>query len=198
MATGIVLSVEVRERTGTGGARATRRAGEVPGVLYGGPRGPIAISVQARELHKALHSGKFLSHMIEIDHRGERQPVITRDVQFHPVTDVPVHLDLYHVEEDTVIEVGVPVEFVNHDQCPGLKRGTLNVVQHVVTLKVPAGRIPEKLTFDLAGLNVGAVIHLSAIALPNGARPAGKESDPTVATIAGRGGATTEETAEEA
>jgi large subunit ribosomal protein L25 len=197
--TGIVLSVEVRERTGTGGARETRRGGEVPGILYGGPRGPIAISVKEKELKKVLTSGKFLSHMVEIDHKGERQPVIPREVQFHPVTDNPIHIDLYRVEEDSIIDVAVPVEFVGHEACPGLKRGTLNVVRHTVELRVPAGKIPEKITADLSGLAVGAVIHISAIKMPSGAKPKISNRDFTVATIASRGGAAeAEEATEEA
>jgi large subunit ribosomal protein L25 len=94
---GIVLNVEKREKLGTGGARATRNSGLMPGVLYGGQRGSIPIELNQKEVETAIRSGKFLSHMIEIVHKGERQPVIPRAVQFHPVTDKPIHLDLYRV-----------------------------------------------------------------------------------------------------
>lgn len=192
---GIVLSVDVREKTGTGGARATRRQERVPGVLYGGPRGPVAIDVARKDLVKAVKSGKFISHMITLDHKGEHQPVIPRAIQFHPVTDEPLHVDLYRVEENSVIDVDVPVHFKGHAESPGLKRGgVLNVVEHTIRLKVKAAAIPEEIVVDLAGLDVGAVIHLSAITLPAGAAPVVKDRDFTVASIGGRMAEAAEET----
>ncbi len=184
---GIVLTVERREKTGTGGARATRRLQQVPGILYGGDRGPIPIEVSRKELVKAVRSGKFISHMITLDHKGEKQPVIPRAIQFHPVTDEPLHVDLYRVEENSVIDVNVPVHFKNHADSPGLKRGgVLNVVEHTIRLKVKAIAIPEEVVIDLAGLDVGAVIHLSALTLPAGATPVVKDRDLTIASIGGR------------
>lgn len=184
---GIVLNVEKRERLGTGGARATRNSGLIPGVLYGGPRGAIPIELNAKDVLAAIRSGKFLSHMIEIDHKGERQPVIPRDVQYHPVTDTPLHVDLYRVEENSVITIDVAVQFKNHDQAPGLKRGgALNIVRHAIKMKVQANKIPEAIVIDLAGLDIGDSVHISQIALPEGARPTITDRDFTIATIAGR------------
>ncbi len=184
---GIVLTVERRERTGSGGARATRRQERVPGVLYGGPRGPVPIDVARKELIKAVRSGKFISHMITIDHKGETQPVIPRAIQFHPVTDEPIHVDLYRVEENSIIGVDVVVHFKNQLESPGLKRGgVLNVVEHTIRLNVPASKIPEEIVVDLTGLDVGAVIHLSNITLPEGAVPAVRDRDLTIASIGGR------------
>jgi large subunit ribosomal protein L25 len=184
---GIVLTVERRERTGTGGARATRRAERVPGILYGGPRGPVPIDVARKDLIKAVRSGKFISHMITLDHKGETQPVIPRAIDFHPVTDEPIHFDLYRVEENSVIAVDVVVHFKNHAESPGLKRGgVLNVVEHTIRLNVPAAKIPEEVVVDLAGLDVGAVIHLSNITLPEGAVAAVRDRDITIASIGGR------------
>ena len=134
--TGIVLSVEKRERVGTGGARQTRKGEKVPGVLYGGARGAIPIETPRKELVKALHSGKFISHLIEIDVKGERQPVIPRAIQYDPVTDQPLHIDLFRVEDDTLITVSVPVHFKNQEASPGLKRGgVLNIVAHAVPVE---------------------------------------------------------------
>lgn len=182
---GIVLSVEQRERVGTGGARAERREGFLPGVLYGGPRGAVPISLKIKEVEMALRSGKFISHMIEIDHKGERQPVIPKAIQYHPVSDKAIHVDLYRVEENTVIDVDVVVHFKNHEASPGLKAGgTLNVVRHTVALHVPAGNIPEEIVVDLTGKNVGDVIHVSEVQLPPGVRPTIKDRDFTIATIA--------------
>ena len=111
---GIVLNVEKRERTGTGGARATRNADLIPGVLYGGERGAIPIEIKAKDVEMAIRSGKFLSHMVELNHQGEKQPVIPRAIQFHPVTDKPIHVDLYRVEENAEIAIDVVVHFKNH------------------------------------------------------------------------------------
>jgi large subunit ribosomal protein L25 len=192
---GITLTVERRERTGTGGARATRRQELVPGILYGGPRGPVPIEVSRKDLLKAVRSGKFISHMITLDHKGESQPVIPRAIQFHPVTDEPIHVDLYRVEENSVIGVDVVVHFKNHADSPGLKRGgVLNVVEHTIRLNVKATNIPEEIVVDLAGLDIGAVIHLSSITLPEGAKAA-TTRDLTIASLSGRMAEAAEETA---
>jgi large subunit ribosomal protein L25 len=184
---GIVLNVEKRERTGTGGARATRNSGLIPGVLYGGQRGAIAIEIKAKDVEMAIRSGKFLSHMVELNHQGEKQPVIPRAIQFHPVTDKPIHVDLYRVEENAEIAIDVVVHFKNHADSPGLKRGgVLNVVRHTVKLKVKANNIPEEIVVDLTGKDIGDSIHISSITLPEGARPVIRDRDFTVATIAGR------------
>src|ERR1700761_2247439 len=180
----IVLNVEVRDTVGTGSARATRRDGMVPGVLYGGPRGPVAISVASNEFRKALYSGKLLGHMVTLRHGGENQPVIAKDVQFHPVTDEPMHFDLYRVDEHQLIKIAVPVHFKNEEASPGMKAGgALNINLHEVQLEVPADSIPEELVVDLAGLDVGAVIHATDLKLPKGAKVAKHDAELTVASI---------------
>jgi large subunit ribosomal protein L25 len=182
---GIVLSVDKREKIGTGSARATRKADMIPGVLYGGVRGAVPIETPRKALVKALHSGKFISHLIEIDVKGERQPVIPRAIQYHPVTDEPLHVDLFRVEDDTVISVEVPVHFKNQEASPGLKRGgVLNVVAHTVPVRVLATKIPEEFVVDLAGYEIGQSIHLGAIQLPEGVRV--RDENMTIATIGGR------------
>ena len=184
---GIVLNVEKRERTGTGGARATRNAGLIPGVLYGGPKGAVPIEIKAKDVEMALRSGKFLSHMVELNHQGEKQPVIPRAVQFHPVTDKPIHVDLYRVEENAEIAIDVVVHFKNQDASPGIKRGgALNIVRHTVRLKVKANKIPEEIVVDLTGLDIGDSVHISDIKLPEGARPVIRDRDFTIATVVGR------------
>lgn len=181
----IVLNVEVRDRTGTGGARAERKANRVPGVLYGGPRGPVAVSADLNAFRKSLYTGKLLGHLITLKYGEETQPVIAKDVQFHPVSDVPVHFDLYRVDEHQLVKIAIPVAFTNHEASPGLKRGgALNIARHEVELWVPADRIPEELTFDLAGLEIGDAIRISAITLPEGAEPVISDRDFTVATVA--------------
>jgi len=181
----IVLNVEVREDVGTGGARAARRAGKVPGVLYGGPRGPVPIEVASNEFRKALYSGKLLGHMVTLKHGGESQSVIAKDVQFHPVNDEPVHFDLYRVDEHQLIRISVPVHFKNQDASPGLKRGgALNIALHEVELLAPADSIPEELVVDLAGLDVGDSVRAVDLKLPAGVQIAPHDRDATVASIA--------------
>jgi large subunit ribosomal protein L25 len=184
----IVLDIEVRKRTGSGGARAARREGKVPGVLYGGPRGPVPIAVNAIPFRKALYTGKLLGHLVTLKYGEETQPVIAKDIQFHPVTDAPVHFDLYRVDEHQLIRIEVPVHFRNQEASPGIKRGgSLNVVRHEVELWVPADQIPEELDCDLTGLEIGDTVRVSALKLPAGAEPAITDRDFVIATIAGRG-----------
>jgi large subunit ribosomal protein L25 len=191
----IVLNVEVRETTGTGAARAARREGKVPGVLYGGAREPVAIAVRANEFRKALYTGKLLGHLVTLKHGDETQPVIAKDIQLHPVTDEPWHFDLYRVDEHQLVKIAVPVHFKNHEESPGLKRGgALNVVRHDVELMAPADQIPEELVVDLTGLDIGATIRISDIVLPAGIEPA-MDRDFVVATVAGSSAQASEDAA---
>jgi large subunit ribosomal protein L25 len=184
----IVLDIEVRERTGSGGARAARREGKVPGVLYGGPRGPVPIAVNAIPFRKALYTGKLLGHLVTLKYGEETQPVIAKDIQFDPVSDAPVHFDLYRVDEHQLIRIEVPVHFRNQEASPGIKRGgALNVVRHEVELWVPADQIPEELECDLTGLDIGDTVRVSALKLPAGAEPTITDRDFVIATITGRG-----------
>jgi large subunit ribosomal protein L25 len=180
----IVLNVEVRERTGTGGARDTRRAGLVPGVLYGGDKDPVAIAVKANEFRKALYTGKLLGHLVTLKHGKETQSVIAKAVDMHPVTDEPTHFDLYRVAADQTIKIGVTVHFANQDASPGLKRGgTLNVVLHEVLVSCHADQIPDEIVIDLTGLEIGDSIRVSDLKLPKGVEAA-VDADATVATVA--------------
>jgi large subunit ribosomal protein L25 len=181
----IVLDVEVRERSGTGGAREARRSGKVPGVLYGGKLGPVPIAVRGPAFRKALLSGKLLGHMVTLKHGGETQAVIAKDIQFHPVTDDPIHFDLYRVDENQLITINVPVHFRNHEASPGIKRGgTLNINLHEIALMAPARAIPEELVVDLTGLDIGDTIRAASLALPEGVQLTAHDRDATVASIA--------------
>ena len=181
----IILNVEVRERTGTGGARETRRAGLVPGVLYGGDKDPVAVAVKSNEFRKALYTGKLLGHLVTLKYGNETQPVIAKAIDMDPVTDVPVHFDLFRVDEHQLIKIAVPVHFKNHEASPGLKKGgTLNIVRHDVELSCPADAIPEELVCDLTGLEIGDTIRMSAFELPKGV-VASLDRDFVVATLAG-------------
>ena len=180
----IVLNVEVREQTGTGGARAARRQGRVPGVLYGGTRGPVPLSVDANAFRKALFTGGLLGHRVTLQYGEETQQVIAKDIQFHPVNDQPIHFDLYRVEEGQLIRIAVPVRFDNADDAPGIKRGgTLNVVRHEVELWAPAESIPEVLVADLTGLDIGDQVRMSSITLPQGVEATITDRDFVIATV---------------
>jgi len=180
----IVLNVEVRERTGTGGAREARRAGKVPGILYGGAKDPVAIAVKSNEFRKSLYTGKLLGHLVTLKYGDETQPVIAKDVQFHPVTDEPMHFDLYRVDETGVIRIAVPVHFKNHDASPGMKSGgSLEIVRHDVEVNAPAQSIPEELVVDLTGRNMGDTIRIGDITLPKGVSPVVTDRDFVIATI---------------
>ena len=182
----IVLNVEVRERTGTGGARAAREAGLVPGILYGGQRGPVAIAVKEREFSKALVTGKLLGHLVTLKYGKETQPVIAKDVQFHPVTDRPLHFDLYRVDAHQQIHIEVPVAFRNHEASPGLKRGgTLNINIHAVEVVAAADHIPEEIAIDLTGLEIGDSVRAADLKLPEGVEVSARHRDATIASVAG-------------
>ena len=163
----IVLNVEVRARTGTGGARDSRRAGLVPGVLYGGDKDPVAIAVKSNEFRKALYTGKLLGHLVTLKYGDESQPVIAKAIDMHPVTDEPWHFDLYRVDAHQQIKIEVPVHFANQDASPGMKRGgTLGVTLHTVTVACHADSIPEEIVIDLTGLDIGDTVRISDLKLP--------------------------------
>ena len=180
----IILNVEVRERTGTGGARAARVADQVPGILYGGDKAPVPIAVRVNEFRKALYTGKLLGHLVTLKYGDETQPVIAKDVQFHPVTDQPIHFDLYRVDAHQEIKISIPVHFAHQDECPAFRRGaSLEVVRHEVEIMVPADHIPEELVVDLKGRQLGDTLRLSDIQWPQGAKPTLTDRDAVVASL---------------
>ena len=194
----IVLNVEVREKTGTGAARDARRAGLVPGVLYGGDKDPVAIAVKMNEFKKALYTGKLLGHLVTLKYGSETQPVIAKAVDMHPVSDTPWHFDLYRVDEHQQIKIEVPLHFQNHEASPGLKRGgTLNIALHTVTVSCAADHIPEELVFDLTGKEIGDSIRVSDLKLPANVVSA-LPADTTLASLSGLSTQTTSDEAADA
>jgi large subunit ribosomal protein L25 len=180
----IILNVEVRERTGTGGARAARMADHVPGILYGGDKDPVAISVRVNEFRKALYTGKLLGHLVTLKYGKETQPVIAKDVQFHPVTDQPIHFDLYRVDATQEVKISIAVHFAHQDECPAFRQGaSLEVVRHDVEILARADHIPEELVVDLKGRQLGDTIRLSDIQWPDGVKPTLTDRDAVVASL---------------
>ncbi|HSR54856.1 MAG TPA: 50S ribosomal protein L25/general stress protein Ctc [Alphaproteobacteria bacterium] len=185
MADVIQLTARARDRAGKGAARAVRREGLVPAVIYGGKETPLTISLEPRELRRRLGQTGFFTTLTDVDVDGTAHRVLARDVQFHPVTDQPLHVDFLRVSENTRITVAVPVLFENEEECPGLKRGgVLNVVRHEVEVDCRADAMPQALSADLANLEIGDSIHISDIDLPDGVVPTITDRDFTVATIA--------------
>lgn len=179
-----ILEAVAREGTGKGAARTARREGMVPGVIYGGGAEPQSISIRHNVLLKMLKKGKFLSTLINVKVDGEMNRVICRAVQKDVVKDLPIHVDFLRLTERSRVNLQIPVEFINHEECPGLKRGgTMTIVRPLVELRVTAGNIPENLTVDLTGLEVGDVVTISNIEMPEGSRPVISDRDFVVANI---------------
>jgi large subunit ribosomal protein L25 len=181
----VILNAELRERVGKGAARATRREGKVPAVIYGGKQAPLSISLPLNEVTRQMHRPGFFSHLLTIKVGKDSHTVLARDLQLDPIKDTPTHIDLLRVAKDAEIHVDVPVVFINEEDSPGLKRGgVLNIVRHEVEVICKASAIPEQLEGNLAGLDIGDSLHISAFALPEGVRPAISDRDFTVATVA--------------
>ena len=186
----IDIKAEARSQVGKGSARAARRAGLVPAVIYGNKQSPIPITLDANKWRHLMHKPGIFSQLMNIEVNNETHFVLPRDIQQHPVSEEAEHVDFLRVTKNATVAVGINVEFLNEDKCTGLKLGgVLNVVRPKVELNCPAISIPEKITVDLEGLNVGHTIHISAIDLPDGCTPTITDRDFTVATIAApRGG----------
>ena len=185
MAEIISLTARARDRAGKGAARAVRREGYIPAVIYGGKETPITISLDTKGLRRELSRTGFFTTLTDIDLDGTAHRVLARDVQFHPVTDQPLHADFLRVSESTRLTVAIPVVFENEEDCPGLRRGgVLNIVRHEVDVTCRADAIPHSLMVNLAELEIGDSIHISQIALPDGVVPAISERDFTIATVA--------------
>ena len=183
------INAEQRERVGTGSARAIRRAGRVPAIIYGDKKEPVGITLESREITRLVHQPGIFGRLLDIKVSGSNHTVLTRDIQFHPVTDNVLHMDFLRVSGSAKVAVAIAVEFINEDECPGIKvGGVLNVVRYEVELLCPATTIPEKITVDLQGLKIGDSVHISTIELPDGVTPTITDRDFTIATIASPGG----------
>ena len=187
----LTLSAETRERAGKGASRAMRREGRVPAVIYGQKQDPISIHVEEKVLMKMLHTGHFMNSVVMVDVGGKATRTLPKDVQFHPVTDRPLHVDFLRISEHAQVTVAVPIRFVDEEESRGLKRGgVLNAVRHELELICDAAEIPEQVEIDLAGLDIGDSLHISTVKLPQGTRSAITDRDFTIATIVPSSGMT--------
>lgn len=191
------IAVNPREKSTTGAVRALRLQGQVPGVVYGSDKEPALISIDRRVIQKELSRGGFMHRVFEMNVAGATERCLPRDVQLHPVTDEPLHIDFLRLASDATIEVMVPVHFLNEDKSPGIKRGgVLNVVRHEVELICPNTAIPDFLEIDLTGTDIGDALKISRVTLPANVRPTITDRDFTIATIASTAAATSEEEGE--
>jgi large subunit ribosomal protein L25 len=167
------LIATVRAGTGKGAARSARRNGEVPGIVYGGGQTPLPINIPYNALMKRLKAGRFLSTLFNLKVEGQEDVrVICRGVQRHVVKGLPSHVDLLRLRQTTRVDLFIHVEFINHHLSPGLKKGgVLTVVRNDVELNVLAGEIPDHITVDLTGKDIGDVIHIQDVTLPEGVTP---------------------------
>ncbi|MBP6985637.1 MAG: 50S ribosomal protein L25/general stress protein Ctc [Alphaproteobacteria bacterium] len=178
------IEAQVRPLVGTGGARAVRREGRLPGVIYGGGKDPVSISIDPRAILKDARNSAFFTKIYDLTLDGKKERVIPRDLQLHVVKDHPTHIDFMRIAKGARLEVSVPIVFLNEETCPGIKRGgMLNIVVHEIALNCDAEKIPEKIEFDLAGQNLHASIHVSDLNLPKDAHVLHMEQDHTIATI---------------
>ena len=180
-----VLAAQARSGAGKGIARAARRAGQVPAVIYGNNEEPVLITVDDRELRKTISRPGFFIHLMDIDIDGAKHRVLPRDTQLHPVTDAPLHVDFLRYNPNRKLTVEVPVTFLNEEDCPGLREGgMLNIVRHAIEILCTADAMPEGFDIDLSGLVVGDAIHASALTLTPGVELTITDRDFTIATIA--------------
>ena len=195
MAEMVELKASNREGTGKAANRVIRKEGRVPGIVYGDNQEPQNVTVGYKEVFKQVQTGHFLSTVYMLDIDGKKTRVIPKDVQLHPVRDFPVHVDFLRISKTSRVDVEVTVNFINEADSPGLKRGgVLNIVRHTVELSCPADAIPESVEVNLAGLDIGDSVHISAVTLPKNVVPTIADRDFTIATIVGSSAMKPEET----
>ena len=180
----LTLPAETRERAGKGASRALRRDGRVPCVIYGDKKEPLSFHVEEKLLTKMLSTGHFMNSVIMVDLKGKSNRTLPKDVQFHPVSSRPIHVDFLRIGEHSQVNVNVPVHFTDEETSPGIKRGgVLNIVRHDLELICDASEIPEQILISLDGLDIGDSIHISSVKLPKGSKSAIDDRDFTIATL---------------
>src|SRR6202051_773788 len=183
MATVKELKATARPAGGKGAARAERRAGRVPGVIYGNNQPPVTISIDDTELRARILAGRFLTTIYDLDLEGKKHRVIPRDFHLDPVRDFPIHVDFMRLGEGATIRVSVPLHIKNAEAAPGVKRGgTVNIVTHTIDLACSVDNIPHFVEADVSGLEISYSLHLSDIKLPAGVKARLRE-DVTLVTI---------------
>ena len=185
MSDDIELVVEPRERAGKGSARAARRAGKIPAVIYGDKKEPLLVTIDRNLLMRLLNRGEFINKLFSVTTDGATVRVLTRDLQKDPVTDEPVHVDLLRLGAGTVFTFEVPVIFIGEEESPGIKQGgVLNIVRHSIEVSCRARDLPENVVIDLSEMDVGDSAHGSSLKLAEGVKLDITDRDFTIATMA--------------
>jgi large subunit ribosomal protein L25 len=181
----VKLAAEAKERAGKGAARAARRAGRVPAVIYGAKKAPLMISLDPKDLNRVIKGGGFFATLYDLQVGDKNERVLARDLQLHPVNERPLHIDFLRVSAATEVTVQVPCVFINEEESPGMRRGgVLNVVRHELELSCRADAIPHQIEIDLTGLDINDSVHISQITLPEGVEPTITDRDFTIASVA--------------
>jgi len=184
MSTLTTMRVQPRENSRRGASRALRLNGLVPAVIYGAGKDNVNVHIDIRDVMKGLQDPAFFTHVFNLDVSGKKETALVRDVQFHPVTDNPIHVDFFRVGKDSKVHVAIPVHIINEDKSPGIKKGgVINLVIHNLEVVAPANGIPESITIDLSGQDIGFSAHSDTLKLPNGVSVAHPERDSTILTI---------------
>jgi large subunit ribosomal protein L25 len=174
-----------RESTSSGATNQLRATGFIPAILYGGKNPNQKISIEKKAVRDIINSDNFLSRVLELDIEGKKEKVLPRDVAYHVVSEEPIHIDFMRVVSGKKIILEIPVKFINHPDSPGLKRGgVLNIVRRAVELKCPAENIPNDITIDLTGTDIGTSIKISFVKLPENVVPTITDRDFVIATVA--------------
>ncbi|KEC54671.1 50S ribosomal protein L25/general stress protein Ctc [Bartonella koehlerae] len=189
MSKSYTLKAEIRERVGKGSSRELRRNGLIPAIIYGDKQPPLAIAVSYKDIFYKIHSGGFRNTVATLAIDKQKIMVLPKDYQLDPVRDFPLHVDFLRISAESIVEVNIPVHFLNEDSAPGLKKGgVLNIVRHEIECTAPANAIPEAIEIDLSNYSIGDSIHISAVQLPKDVNPVIQDRDFTIATIAAPAG----------
>lgn len=171
------LKASARASVGKGAARAVRRTGRIPAVVYGGGEAALPISLDYNQTNRLIQAGHFLTTIFEIDVDGQAVRAIPRDYQLDPVRDLPLHVDFLRLAAGSTIKVVVPIHVVGQEQSPGVKRGGMvQLVEHAIELMAPADAIPDNIEISVAALNIGGSVHLGNIELPAGCKATTREN----------------------
>ena len=179
------IEAAIRNNKSKGELNAIRKSGSVPAIIYGGKEANQKIAISKKSLKALIENENFLSNIINLKIDGKSQNVLPREVKYHIISDEPTHVDFLRVLPGVKIKIEVPVNFINHEKSPGLKRGgVLNIVRRKVELKCPSEKIPEKITLDLDGIDIGESFKISSVKLDDEVMPTIQGRDFVIATLA--------------
>ena len=199
MAKAISIMAEPRDRVGKGASRQARREGQVPAVIYGDKKDPESIQIPLNEIVRLINRGGFLSQTYQIEVKGQKNHVVPRDLQVHPVSDIPMHIDFLRLAKGGTVVMEIPVHVVGEEDSAGLKRGgVINYTRHEIELEVPNDAIPEQIEINVSGLDIGEAIKISNVELPEGCKPTITDRDFTILAVVAPSGLKSSENAADA